>query len=234
MTWGVPPFWLGKLPGPAMAAIPAAKKIVLVTPEQLQKITETISAARCIIMADLLNKVIPTYGVTTVDQFDEFLATVLHESGEFNYKVENMNYSAATLMKTWKSRFPNLTIANKYARKPKELAVYVYGSRMGNRPGTDDGWNLRGSGFIGLTGRWVYSEYQKYKGFKTIEEAANFCRDSDFGALDSAAWFFYKLKNLMDESERDEMIGITKEVNGGLIGLKNRLEYYERCKKYLV
>lgn len=233
------PAWLGAVMGAAVAE-QQNKPLPLITDEQLKACAPTLSIEKAGIMAGMINKLCPQYGITTKDQLHEFLANVLQESGEFAHKVENMNYRAETIVKVWPSRFylnspvPGKLDAKKYARKPKDLAIVAYGDRMGNKPGTDDGWNFRGSGFIGLTGRWIFEMFSKYKGFATVEEAAAYCRDSDYGALDSALWFFCMLKDLMDEAERDEMIGIVREINGGLIGLDKRLEYYERVKNYVV
>lgn len=214
------------------AALPGA--VELITPEQLDQCTSTLSEQRCIIMAGLLNKLCPMYGIVTKDVFHEFFANVCQESGEFSHKTENMYYRAETIVKTWPSRFKNVAAAAPYAKNPKALANFVYGGRMGNKPGTDDGWNFRGGGFIGLTGRYVYNEFRIYKGHKTVEETAEYTRGSDYGALDSALWFFCVLKDLMDEADRDEFIGIVKEINGGTIGLKDRLHYYNLANKYIV
>jgi putative chitinase len=241
MSNNLMPAWvtgIGKAAAGTADALPAS--IELIDGEQLQHCAVSLSEQRAMIMAGLLNKLCPAYGITTKDVLHEFLANVLQESLEFQHKVENMNYRAVTIVNTWPKRFYLMVPAagkldaNKYARKPKELAIAVYGGRMGNRPGTEDGWNLRGGGFIGLTGYYVYEAFRKYKGFKTVEEAAEYVRGSDYGALDSALWFFCVLKDLMDEAERDEMIGIVKEINGGTIGLKDRLHYYELVKKYVV
>lgn len=214
----------------------------LITAEQLQNCTFTLSQQRCEEMAILINKLCDKYGITTKDVLHEFLANVIHESGEFTHKVENMYYRAQTLANTWPNRFsatsrrpysPN-GIATRLERKPEELSNVVYGGRMGNRPGTSDGWNFRGSGFIGLTGRSMFEKFAKYKGFDTPEEAANYCRDSDYGALDSAFWFFCIHKDLEDEADRDDIIGIVKQINGGLIGIEPRLKYYELIKKHVV
>lgn len=204
----------------------------LITPEQLKAIATTLSPERCKEMADLLNELCPKYGIVTTDVFHEFLANVLHESGEFNLKDENMNYSASRLRAVWPSRFPSFTAANQYARNPKKLANFVYGGRMGNKPGTDDGWTFRGSGFVGLTGREMYTKYAKYIN-KPVEEAANLIRTTDRYALDSALWFFCVLKNLEPLAENDEFTKIVKHINGGLIGLADRQKYYERAKKII-
>jgi putative chitinase len=242
-----PPSWAvaGEALGAAARPLPMTDQVAaleLITGEQLEKCAPSLSKQRAAIMAGLLNGLCPKYGIRTKDVLHEFLANVLQESLEFQHKVENMNYRAQTLADTWPSRcaknkykpyVPN-DLAISLARKPKETAIAMYGSRMGNRPGTEDGWNLRGSGYIGLTGYFVIEAFRKFKGFATVEQAAAYCRDSDYGALDSALWFFCVLKNLMDEAERDEMIGIVKEINGGLIGLSDRQRYYDAVKKYVV
>lgn len=185
-------------------------------------------------MAGLINTLFPQYGITTKDQLHEPLANFIQESGYFEHKAENMNYRAQTIVNTWPKRFKSLAEAQPYARNPVKLANFAYGGRMGNKPGTDDGWNLRGSGFVGLTGREVLEAYAKYKGFKTAEEAAEYARSSDAGALDSALWFFCVLKDLTDEAERDEFTGIVREINGGTIGMKDRQRIYEDVKKYVI
>lgn len=201
---------------------------MLITPDQLNKVTDSLSPVRCNVLSDLLNAAYDRYGVTSFDQFDEFLANLLQESGECQHKTENMNYRAETLMKVWPSRFPTMAIANQYARQPEKLANFVYGNRMGNnQPG--DGWRFRGGGFIGLTGREVYTKYAAYLG-KEVGETADLVRTEDYYALDSAFWFFYVLKGLKDEAERDDFIGIVKSINGGTIGLKDRQFYYNRIK----
>jgi putative chitinase len=244
------PSWLGSAVGAAGAKIMGIKpgqvvvveEIQLITAEQLSKCAPSLSSQRAVVMAGLLNKLCPLYGIKTKDVLHEFLANVLQESLEFQHRIENMYYQAQTLANTWPGKFsqtshkpyvPN-ALAQTLAKKPKDLAMYIYAGRMGNRPGTEDPWNLRGRGFMGLTGYWVMEEFRKFKGFDTVEKAAQYCSDSDYGALDSALWFFCVLKDLMDEAERDEMIGIVKEINGGTIGLKDRLYYYDLVKKYVV
>jgi putative chitinase len=200
---------------------------MLITPDQLNKVTDTLSPVRCNVLAEMLNDACARYGVSTMDEFDEFLANLLQESGECSHKTENMSYSAARLPQVWPGRF-NASNAQAYARQPEKLANFVYGGRMGNnQPG--DGWRFRGGGYIGLTGREVYSKYAAYIG-KEIGEAADLVRSQDYYALDSAFWFFYVLKGLKDESIRDEWVGIVKSINGGTVGMKTREYYYNRIK----
>lgn len=212
---------------------------MLITKEQLRRIATTLSSERAAYMADLLNEICPKYGIDTLDEFHEFLANVVQESGEFAHKTENMNYSAQGLANTWPTRF-SLTSTKPYRpngkaallhRKPGEIANEVYGGRMGNdRQG--EGWRYRGGGFIGLTGKEVYTKYAAHIG-KSVGEASELVRTTDRYALDSAAWFFSVLKGLNDEAERDEWKKIVKSINGGYIGMDVRTKYYERVKQVL-
>lgn len=187
---------------------------------------------RCILLARLMDGLCVKYGVANKDEFEEFLANVAQESMEFGHKQENMNYRASTMMKVWPRRFPDFTSCYGLAGVPRALANRVYGDRMGNRPGTDDGWNFRGGGFIGLTGREVYTKYAEFIGV-TPEKAAELVRTTDEYAMDSAFWFFYVLKNLEGKAVQDDFVGIVKSINGGLIGLDVRKRYYELVKLVL-
>lgn len=206
--------------------------MTLITKEQLRGIATTLSSDRAGVMADLLNEICPKYGIDTLDEFHEFLANVLQESGEFSNKVENMNYTTAARIKAiWPSRFKTLASASPYVKNSKALANLVYGGRMGNTQ-TNDGWDFRGGGFIGLTGREVYTKYAAYIK-KPVLETAELVRTTDYYALDSASWFFSILKGLNDEAERDEWKKVVRSINGGFIGLDVRTKYYERIGKVL-
>lgn len=208
------------------------KQKMLITADQLNSVTSTLSPARCEEMADLLNTIGAKYGVVTKDVFHEFAANVIQESGEFNHKRENMSYSAKRMMAVWPSRFPTLASAQPYDHNPVALANKVYGGRMGNI-GPDDGWDFRGGGFIGLTGWEVYSKYATYAGYGSVVECAEDVRNSDKAALDSAYWFFCVLKDLELKAERDDFIGIVKSINGGTIGLKDRKFYYDKLAPFM-
>jgi len=213
---------------------------MLITAEQLKKVATTLSKERAKVMADLLNEICYKYGIDTKDEFHEFAANVIQESGEFSHKSENMNYSAQRMAEVWPGTFsltkkppykPN-QLALSLHKKPRELANYKYGSLYGNKKGTDDGWNYRGAGFIGLTFKDTFQKYANHIG-KSVEETANLVRTTDYYALDSAAWFFSVLKGLNDEAERDEWLKIVKSINGGYIGLNDRNKYYERLKLFM-
>lgn len=211
---------------------------MLLTVDQLRQIAPNMSARRAQDMTPLLNELCPTYGIDNKDKFEEFLAQVLHESGEFRAKTEDMNYSAKRLREIWPKRFPSTDFAKRYEYKPVELANFTYGGRMGNdRQG--DGWRFRGGGFIGLTGKSMYAEYTDYVNKRdrtslNVGQVADLIRANDRWALDSALWFFCVKRELIDEAVRNEMDIITYRINGGFIGKKSREEYYEAAKRILV
>ena len=180
--------------------------MTLITGSQLKQITSTLNNSRCEELAEMLNETAEKYNVKTLDEFDEFLANILQESGEMSHKTENMSYSAKRMMQVWPSRFPTIAAAKPYEHNPQKLANYTYNGRMGNVKGTDDGWNFRGAGYIGLTGRETFTNYALYAGYNTPEECADAVRNSDAAALDSAFWFFYVLKNLRQKSIDDNFI----------------------------
>lgn len=212
---------------------------MLITGTQLKLIAPSLSLQRAEKIAGHLNDTCQKYGMDTRDEFKEFLANVVQESGEFSHKSENMNYTAERMAQVWPGRYsktskppylPNAK-AISLARKPVEIANDVYGGRMGNdRQG--DGWRFRGGGFIGLTGKEVYTKYAAHIG-KPVGETADLVRSTDEYALDSAAWFFSVLKGLNDEAERDEWLKIVKSINGGYIGLSDRNRYMARVNQIL-
>lgn len=200
----------------------------MITPEQLKLIATTLTLDRCRVIAELLNELSGTHDLKG-EPFKMFLANVVQESGEFKHKSENMNYSSASRIQAiWPSRFPTVQSALPYVRNPEGLANKVYADRMGNNlPG--DGWAYRGAGFIGLTGRSMYTAYAAYIGY-SVSITADMVRTLDRYALDSAFWFYCVHKQLHKVTD---FVRVVKGINGGDIGLDVRLRYYERCKRYL-
>lgn len=204
---------------------------VLITPEQLKQIASTLKDGQTHEMSELINELCTKYGIIELVPFRMFIANVVQESGEFSAKQENMNYKAETLMKVWPKRFPDLVTAKQYEHKPQQLANYVYGNRMGNTD-PNDGWQYRGGGFIGLTGKEVYTQYAKHIG-KDVSFAADLVRSENRYALDSACWFFAILKKLIPVANTGNFVNVVKGINGGTIGLSTRQHYYELAKKYI-
>lgn len=171
----------------------------------------------------------------TAERLAGFLAQVSHESGNFTATIENLNYSTAGLMKTFKKYFPDEATASQYAKKPEKIANRVYANRMGNGDEhSGDGYKYRGRGYIQLTGKENYSKFDS-----TVPE--NILGDPDLVAtvypLASAAFFFNsnKLWSICDRGATPEVVtAVTKRVNGGTIGLSDRvkhfIEYYNLLK----
>jgi putative chitinase len=168
------------------------------------------------------------FEINTPLRLAHFLAQCGHESGGFRLVKENLNYSAKGLMGIFKKYFPNEALAKQYERKPEKIANKVYGNRMGNgAEATGDGAKYCGRGYIQLTGKDNYTAFGK-----SINEdiAANPTVVAEKYALLSAAWFFNKngLHKLADGGATDAVVTqITKRVNGGTIGLPDRIKHFK-------
>lgn len=171
---------------------------------------------------------IQKFELNTPLRLAHFLAQCGHESGGFKVVNENLNYSAKGLLTTFKKYFKDTTLAEQYQRNPEKIASKVYGGRMGNGPeSTKEGFKFRGRGYIQLTGKDNYSLFDK-------EVPENLIENPDLVAtkypLLSAAWFFTRngLHKLADKGATDEVVTeITKRVNGGTIGLKDRIKHFK-------
>ena len=157
-----------------------------------------------------------------------FLAQCGHESGGFRLTKENLNYSAKGLNGIFKKYFPTLESALPYERKPEKIANKVYGGRMGNGPeASGDGAKFCGRGYIQLTGKDNYTSFGKSIG---EDVCANPQVVAEKYALLSAAWFFNKngLHKMADGGATDAVVtSITKRVNGGTIGLADRIKHFK-------
>ena len=157
-----------------------------------------------------------------------FLAQCGHESGGFRLTKENLNYSAKGLNGIFKKYFPTLQSALPYERKPEKIANKVYGGRMGNGPeASGDGAKFCGRGYIQLTGKDNYTAFGKSIG---EDVCANPQVVAEKYALLSAAWFFSKngLHKMADGGATDSVVtSITKRVNGGTIGLADRIKHFK-------
>jgi putative chitinase len=171
---------------------------------------------------------IAKFELNTPLRLAHFLAQAGHESGGFKAVNENLNYGAKGLLSIFKKYFPTEEKAKLYERKPEKIANLVYGSRMGNgAETTGEGYKFRGRGYIQLTGK------DNYKAFDTVV-TESIIDNPDLVAtkypLLSAAWFFHKngLHKLADNGVSDAVVTqITKRVNGGTIGLADRLKHFK-------
>jgi putative chitinase len=165
------------------------------------------------------------FKIDTALKLAHFLAQCGHESGGFKVVNENLNYSADGLKKIFPKYFPG-NLSESYARNPEKIAAKVYGGRMGNGDETSkEGWKFRGRGYIQLTGKHNYTEFGK-----AINEDVTSNPDvvATKYPLLSAAWFFHKncLHKCVDGSDAC-VTSVTKCVNGGTIGLPDRLKHFK-------
>lgn len=168
------------------------------------------------------------FNITTNLRLAHFLAQCAHESGGFRTVTENLNYSAQGLKKTFPKYFPG-TLNESYARQPERIANRVYSSRMGNGDEeSGEGWKFRGRGYIQLTGKNNYAEFDKF-----VED--DILANPDLVAtkypLASAAFFFNnnKVWSICDKGSTDEVVTlVTKRVNGGTNGLADRLKHFKK------
>jgi putative chitinase len=180
------------------------------------------------VVIDSIPEVASKFGINTPLRVAHFLAQCGHESGGFKVTSENLNYSAKGLMGIFKKYFPTEAIANAYQRNPQKIANKVYANRMANgSEASGDGYKFRGRGYIQLTGKENYTAFGK-----SIGEDMTVNQDKVSGpyALLSAAWFFSKngLHKIADEGSSDAVVTkITKRVNGGTIGLADRIKHFK-------
>jgi putative chitinase len=171
---------------------------------------------------------ITKFELNTPLRLAHFLAQAGHESGGFKAVNENLNYGAKGLLGIFKKYFPTEAKAKLYERKPEKIANLVYGGRMGNGPEVSgEGFKFRGRGYIQLTGK------DNYKAFDAVVPE-NLLESPDLVAtkypLLSAAWFFHKngLHKIADKGATDAVVTeVTKRVNGGTIGLADRIKHFK-------
>ena len=168
-----------------------------------------------------------TFDDITPLRLAHFLAQCDHESGGFKHVVENLNYSVDGLIKTFGKRF--IGVAERYARKPEAIANRAYADRMGNgNEASGDGWRYRGRGYIMLTGRDSYN----HAGFCL---GRNFLENPDLVSqaypLATASWFFKynDIWRICDRGASEQTVKeVTRRVNGGTIGLEERIKLFNK------
>lgn len=172
------------------------------------------------------------YEINTPLRMAHFLAQAAHESGGFRLLEENLNYSADGLNKIFPKYFKNAgRDANEYSRKPEKIANVVYSSRMGNGPPeSGDGYRFRGRGCIQLTGRSNYTSFAETLEM-SLDEAIEYLTTPE-GAVESAA-FFWANNGCNELADQDDVVKVTKRVNGGTIGLEDRKHHTEELKELL-
>jgi putative chitinase len=182
---------------------------------------------------DELPSVIDTFKINSISKLTHFLAQCAHESGNFKFVKENLNYSADGLLKVFPKYFSKDT-AEIAARKPEVIANIVYSNRMGNGDrASGDGWKYIGRGYIQLTGKSNYAAFGKYIG---VDLVANPELVETKYPLTSAAWYFEvrKLWGIAEQGIDEETIKkITKLINGGTHGLADRISKTKTINSFL-
>jgi putative chitinase len=179
---------------------------------------------------DALSKLLPDYEINTPKRIAAFIAQCSHESGGFTALKENLNYKPATLRKLFSKYFPNDALAAEYCAKPNKqeaIANRVYASRMGNgNEASGDGYKYCGRGLIQLTGKSNYVAFADSLEI-TPEEASEYLATFE-GAAQSACWF-WESNNLNQWADKGDILTLTKRINGGTIGLEDRIKHYEHA-----
>jgi putative chitinase len=177
-----------------------------------------------------LSQLLPDYEINTPQRIAAFIAQCAHESAEFTALKENLNYRAATLRKIFPKYFPNDEIANRYASLPNKqeaIANRVYANRMDNGDeASGDGFRYCGRGLIQLTGKSNYSWFAASIGI-SVEEASEYLQTFE-GAAQSACWF-WETNNLNQWADKGDILTLTKRINGGTIGLDDRIKHYQHA-----
>lgn len=176
---------------------------------------------------DALHTILPDYEINTPQRVAAFIAQCAHESGGFRFLQENLNYRAESLVKTWPRHFPNIEIAKQYERQPQKIANRAYANRMGNGDeASGDGWKYLGRGLIQLTGKTNY-EWFAASIETPLEEIAEYLQTFE-GAVQSACWF-WESNNLNKEADAGDIRTMTRKINGGFIGLEDRIKHYNHA-----
>ena len=177
-----------------------------------------------------LTQLLPDYEINNTKRVAAFIAQCSHESGGFMILKENLNYKAATLRKIFPKYFPTDAIAQEYASKPNKqqaIANKVYANRMGNGDeSSGDGFKYCGRGLIQLTGKQNYTWFAASIGI-SVEEASEYLQTFE-GAVQSACWF-WETNNLNQWADKGDIVTLTKKINGGTIGLDDRIKHYEHA-----
>jgi len=173
-------------------------------------------------------EVVSRYNISQPLRLAHFMAQIAHESGNFQFVAENLNYSAESLLRVFPKYFKDKATADKYARKPEMIGSRVYGSRMGNGDeASKEGFKFRGRGYIQLTGKDNYKAFSDFIGEDCV---ANPDLVSTKYPMDSAIWFFDKNKlwDICDKGATDEVVTlVTKRVNGGVHGISDRISKFK-------
>ena len=181
---------------------------------------------------DILSELMPSYGIDTPERVAGFIAQCAHESAQFTIIKENLNYSEKALDRVFAKYFKKAgRDAAEYARQPEKIANIVYADRMGNgNTASGDGWKYRGRGVIQLTGRNNYEAFANATN-RSLDNVVEYL-ETKLGAAESACWF-WKSNGLNELADKKDIRGMTRRINGGYNGIKDRTEHWEHALEVL-
>src|SRR6185295_2604343 len=181
-------------------------------------------------MATSAQAVFQKYGIDSPLLVAHVMAQISHECGAGHDVVENLNYTAGRMMQVWPSRFPTMAMAAPYAGNPRALANKVYNGRMGNAAGSDDGWKFRGRGASQTTGREGYARLAKATGLDLLNHpdlVNDPQRFLECGVAD------FVLCGCLPYAKADDVVNVTRRLNGGTVGLAQRRAWLAKWKAAL-
>ena len=174
-----------------------------------------------------LAQLLPDYEINTPERIAAFLAQCAHESGGFTAIKENLNYKAESLRKLFGKYFPTDELAQQYAHNQMAIANRIYASRMGNGDeASGDGYKHCGRGLIQLTGRANYQNFADSLQME-VEDMPEYLATFE-GAAQSACWF-WESNDLNKWADAGDIVKMTKIINGGTIGLEDRIAHYQHA-----
>jgi putative chitinase len=177
-----------------------------------------------------LNETCEEFAIDSPFRIAGFLSNVAHESAGFKFVKENLNYSAASLMRVWPSRFPNLEVAQRYAMQPEKIANRAYADRMGNGDeASGDGAKFLGRGLIQLTGKNNYVAYSLACNNEALQHPE--IVEQPKYAAESAGWF-WNVNRLNTLADAQDVGGMCRRINGGYNGLDDRQMKYSKLMDY--
>jgi putative chitinase len=176
---------------------------------------------------DAICQILPKYEINTPLRVAAFIAQCAHESGNFRLLKENLNYRADSLRRVFPKYFPTDQLAKAYERRPEMIANRVYANRMGNGPEeSGDGWRYCGRGLIQLTGKNNYTFFAASTDMN-LKDVPEYLETFE-GAVQSGC-FFWKQNNLNRWADQGNIKELTRRINGGYIGLDDRIKHYNHA-----
>lgn len=204
----------------------------MITLAQLKELYPRARDGYLPVFASTVHDLFQEFGISqTPNRLHFFVAQIGHESGGLSIVEENMNYSAQRMMQVWPSRFPTLASAQPFAHNPEKLGNFVYANRLGNgAPATGDGFRYRGRGYIQITGKDGYKQVGARAGLDLVA-------NPESAAIPDAALrvacAFWRWKDLNALCDTGDFTKVTKRINGGTVGLPDRLAWLEKVRRVL-